>query len=76
MSLHAVAEPFVVAIGRRPLRLRDGVHLTPRFWEPVAVVAATPDARVDKLESHGCSSRCISCPFTRQPAAATGCKRL
>ena len=48
---YAVGEPFVVAIGQRLLRLRNGVHLimsTPRFWEPVTVVAATSDARVDK----------------------------
>lgn len=40
MSMQAVAKHFVVAIGRRLLRLRNGVRSSPWSWEPVSPVAA------------------------------------
>ena len=53
MSLHAVAKSFVVAIGGACCAAGT-VYTSPHGagWEPVAVVAVNPDARVDKLD-HG-----------------------
>lgn len=61
MSLYAVAEPFVAAIGWRRLRLRDGADQTPAFWEPVAAMAAASDACVDKTDRGCCSTPACYC---------------
>lgn len=72
MSLDAVAEPFVAAIGWRPLRLRDGADQTPAFWKPVAAMAAASEACVDEAD-HGCYLIIRHAHLARHAAPVTAC---